>query len=79
MLDAWGEHLAERTGGLPPPHPMLPVIPLGVDAAAVAALADRGEARARVRGELGLGEGDVVVLWVGRLSYYEKAFPQPMF
>ncbi|MBW8814996.1 MAG: glycosyltransferase family 4 protein [Caulobacterales bacterium] len=79
MFDGFGQHLAERTGGRPPPHPALPVIPLGVDAAAFAALADRPQARARARAALGLGEADVLVLWVGRLSYYEKAFPQPMF
>ncbi|WP_293676629.1 glycosyltransferase family 4 protein [uncultured Phenylobacterium sp.] len=79
MLGGWGEHLAERTGGRPPPHPMLPIIPLGVDGPALAARADRPEARARVRAEFGLAEADVLVLWVGRLSYFEKAFPQPMF
>jgi glycosyltransferase involved in cell wall biosynthesis len=79
MFEGLGAHLAERTGGRAPPRPALPVIPLGVDAAALAALADRPQARARLRGELGLAEADVLVLWVGRLSYYEKAFPQPMF
>lgn len=79
MFAGWGEHLAARTGGRPPPHPALPVIPLGVDAAAMAALADRPAARARARAGLGLGDDDVLVLWVGRLSYFEKAFPQPMF
>jgi glycosyltransferase involved in cell wall biosynthesis len=79
MFDAYGEHLAQRTGGRAPPHPALPVIPLGVDAPALAALADRPDVRARVRAELGLADDAVLVLWVGRLSYYEKAFPQPMF
>jgi len=79
MLAGWGEHLAARTGGRPPPQPALPVIPLGVDAQALANLADRPHVRAQMRAELGLAEADVLVLWVGRLSYYEKAFPQPMF
>ncbi|WP_430423769.1 glycosyltransferase family 4 protein [Phenylobacterium sp.] len=79
MFAGWGEHLAERTGGRPPPQPALPVIPLGVDGPAFAALADRPDARARVRATFGLAKDDVLVLWVGRLSYYEKAFPQPMF
>lgn len=79
MFAGWGEHLAERTGGRPPPQPALPVIPLGVDGPAFAALADRPEARARVRAAFGLAPDDILVLWVGRLSYYEKAFPQPMF
>jgi hypothetical protein len=45
----------------------------------MAALADRPEARARVRAQLGLDAEDILVLWVGRLSFFEKAFPQPMF
>lgn len=79
MFAGWGEHLAERTGGRPPPQPALPVIPLGVDAPAFAALADRPDARARARAQFALSPDDILVLWVGRLSYYEKAFPQPMF
>lgn len=79
MFEGWGEHLAQRTGGRPPPHPQLPVIPLGVDGPGFAALADRPEARARARAAAGVGQDDVLVLWVGRLSYFEKAFPQPMF
>ena len=79
MFEGWEAHLAERTGGRAPPRPALPVIPLGVDADRFAALADRPQARAAVRARLGLAEGDVLVLWVGRLSFFEKAFPQAMF
>ena len=79
MFAAWGDHLAERTGGAAPARPALPVVPLGVDGAAFAALADRPDGRAKVRAELGLDAEDVLVLWVGRLSFFEKAFPQPMF
>jgi D-inositol-3-phosphate glycosyltransferase len=79
MFDGWGAHLAERTGGRPPPRPALPIIPLGVNAGEFATLADRPEARARIRARYGLTNADVLVLWVGRLSYYEKAFPQAMF
>jgi glycosyltransferase involved in cell wall biosynthesis len=79
MMADWGGHLAERTGGSAPPEPLLPVIPLGVDGAALAAMADRPEARASRRAELGVGEDDILALWVGRLSFFEKAFPQPMF
>lgn len=79
MFDGWGRHLAERTAGRPPPRPMLPVIPLGVDAGAFAAVADRPGARATARVGQGVGDDDILVLWVGRLSFFEKAFPQPMF
>lgn len=79
MLAEWSDHLGERTGGGPPPQPALPIVPLGVDGPHFAALADRPQVRERLRGELGLAEADVLILWVGRLSYFEKAFPQPMF
>ena len=79
MFADWGDHLAERTGGAAPARPALPIIPLGVDAARFAGLADRPEARARLRAALGLADADILVSWVGRLSYFEKAFPQPMF
>lgn len=79
MFDEYGDFLGERARGVRPPQPQLPIVPLGVDGETFAARADRPEARARLRAELGLGEDDVLVLWVGRLSYYEKAFPQPMF
>ncbi len=79
MFDQWTDYLAERCGGTPPPRPRLPLIPLGVDGAAFAAVADRTEARAGLRAELGVGEDEILVIWVGRLSYFEKAFPQPMF
>jgi glycosyltransferase involved in cell wall biosynthesis len=79
MFDAYGDHLGERMRGIRPPQPQLPVVPLGVKGETYARLADRPEVRAALRAELGLAEEDVLVLWVGRLSYYEKAFPQPMF
>lgn len=79
MLEGWEQHLAERTGGRAPPRPMLPVIPLGVDAPAFAAQAARPDARAKTRTALGLADDDALILWVGRLSYFEKAFPQAMF
>lgn len=79
MFEAWGDHLAERFGGRRRVLPQLPLIPLGVDAAALAALADRPAVRAAARAEIGAGPDDVVVLWVGRHSATEKAFPQPMF
>jgi glycosyltransferase involved in cell wall biosynthesis len=79
MFDEYGDFLGERARGVRPPQPQLPVVPLGVDGESFAARADRPEARARMRAELGLADDDVLVLWVGRLSYYEKAFPQPMF
>ncbi|HTI67683.1 MAG TPA: glycosyltransferase family 4 protein [Caulobacteraceae bacterium] len=79
MFDEWTDYLAERCGGTAPPRPHLPLVPLGVDQAALEALADRPDARASLRAELGVGEDEALVIWVGRLSFFEKAFPQPMF
>lgn len=60
------------------PLPQLPVIPLGVDTAGFAARGDRA-GRGAARTALGVGSDAFVLLWVGRLSYYEKAYPQAMF
>lgn len=79
MFDAWGEHMAERFGATLRPAPRLPLIPLGVDGAGMAALADRPAVRDSRRRALGVAEDEILVLWVGRLSFFEKAFPQPMF
>lgn len=80
MFEAWGDYLGHRFGdGGRRAIPKLPLVPLGVDGARFQALADRPDVRARVRTDLGLGEDDILVLWVGRLSFFEKAFPQPMF
>jgi glycosyltransferase involved in cell wall biosynthesis len=79
MFDAWGGYLAERMAGAAPPRPALPIVPLGVDGPRFAAAADRPDARQAVRARLGLADADVLVIWVGRLSFFEKAFPQAMF
>lgn len=79
MFDEWGEYLGDRFGdGKRVMRPRLPLIPLGVDGPALGAVADRPGVRSATREELGVGEEEVLVLWVGRLSFFEKAFPQPM-
>lgn len=76
QLHAVGEYLAERTGGRPPALPYLPTIPLGVDSAA---FTREPRHRAAWRARLGIGEGDVAALFVGRLSAHAKANPDPMY
>lgn len=78
MFDAYQGYLVERYGGVRAPRPQLPLLPLGVDAQRYATIAGRDDVRASVRAKMGVGEGDVLLLWVGRLSFFEKAFPQPM-
>lgn len=81
MFRGWNDYLIGRFGQEPrrPRMPMLPVVPLGVDYETIAADADRPAARAESRRRLSIAEDDVLVLWLGRLSFFEKAFPQPMF
>jgi starch synthase len=75
MLDAEEARLAERLGATRFPRPLLPVIPLGVDAAR---FTSREAWRAVWRERLGIGTEDVAVLYVGRLSRHGKAHPLPM-
>ncbi len=79
MFDGLAEHLSERLGAVHAPRPRLPVIPLGVDGARFAAISRDTAARARLRADLNVPEDEILVIWVGRLSFFEKAFPQPMF
>ena len=56
----------------------LPVIPLGIDVETFEKRATP-EKRAAQRQALGLGDDDIVLLWVGRLSHAIKAHPLSMF
>jgi D-inositol-3-phosphate glycosyltransferase len=81
MFAAWSEYLNSRYGSNDRRicAPMLPIIPLGVDCDVVEAAADNIASRAHMRSRLGVPDSDILVLWLGRLSFFEKAFPQPMF
>jgi alpha-maltose-1-phosphate synthase len=75
MLEAEETELGRRLGAIRFLRPLLPVIPLGVDAAF---FAPREEWRANWRERLGIRADDVAVLYVGRLSRHGKAHPLPM-
>ncbi len=79
LFDGYGDYLGARFGGAQRPRPHLPLLPLGVDVDETAQAAGRPGRRQALREELGVADGDVLVLWVGRLSFFEKAFPQAMF
>jgi len=79
MFDEWADYLGERIGGEKRIRPMLPLVPLGVNGDVFASAADRPSVRKARREQLGAAEGDIIILWVGRLSFFEKAFPQAMF
>ncbi len=76
VLSPYAEYLRDRLGGEGAAPPLLPVIPLGVDADAF-----RFEAslRAAARAAVGAGDDDVVALFLGRLSFHAKAHPIAMY
>ena len=66
-------------GGTRSPRPQLPLLLLGVDQMNL--IEQRADQRSRefLRRHLRVPEQDVLVLWLGRLSFFEKAYPQGMF
>ena len=78
-FDRWENYLQERLGAATLPRPQLPVIPFGTNVAEIEVQSNDADARARLRASLGIAEDDVMVYFLGRLSYYDKAFPQAMF
>ncbi len=79
MFEALAGHYSSRLGATRAPRPQLPLIPLAVESERLVEQGADQHARATFRQRLGISNDDVLVLWVGRLSYYEKAFPQSMF
>ncbi len=79
VLANWGEYLAARLGGKPVAPIRLPVIPLGVHCDLFPQGEARQTARQRMRALLSVGERDLVALYVGRLTFYAKAHPAPMY
>ena len=79
------DYLERRSGGRFRCPVRLPVIALGVDCDSYGSGNDgdgRGngaEARRALRDRLGIAADDVVVLFVGRLSFHGKAHPTPMY
>ncbi len=76
IIEAQAEYLVERVGAQRLSLPQLPVIPLGVH---TADFKISGEDRAAARKNLGIAEDETVFLYVGRLSYVNKAHPLPMY
>jgi glycosyltransferase involved in cell wall biosynthesis len=74
-LEQHADYLAGRMGRVPTIPLQLPVIPLGVDATRYAEAPDR---RAALRARIGAGRQDVIILFLGRLSFHAKANPLPL-
>jgi glycosyltransferase involved in cell wall biosynthesis len=80
MFEGYADFLASRFGGgKPRPFPAMPVIPLGIEVDEIQARLAGAGPRESMRKELGIAEDEIVVLWVGRLSFVEKAHPSSMF
>lgn len=78
MFEEWRDYLGARFSGEAASAPLLPLIPLGIEASDFPSATENQQGRASLRAELGVGSEELLVLWVGRLSFFEKAFPQPM-
>ncbi len=78
FFDNYGDYIAEQFGAVYKCPVQLPVIPLGIDIEKFAAK-NTPEKRALQRAALGIGDNDIVLLWVGRLSYAIKAHPLAMY
>lgn len=77
LLEAELEYLRWRFGtDVRPTLPQLPVIPLGVHCDDFVFSASE---RAAARHALGIGDDEVVALFMGRLSFHAKAHPHAMY
>ena len=73
------EYLAERTGGKPSISLQLPVIPLGVDCDEQQKYRQQTQTRKALRKTLEVADDDVLVMFLGRLNFYTKAHPTPLW
>lgn len=79
LLDDEAAWLHEHTGAVCANRPQLPIVPLGVDCAALDLdAAAKAQHRQHWRAQWGLNEGDVCVLYMGRLDLRTKANLYPM-
>ncbi|HYD69484.1 glycosyltransferase family 4 protein [Azospirillum sp.] len=79
LLDGYAGYLEERVGAKPKRNAQLPVIPLGVDCDGFTRGPAEDEAGRALRARLGMADGDVAGLFLGRLVFHAKAHPVPMF
>ncbi len=77
VTNAFADYLRDRHGGTPGLRLRLELIPLGVDTECYRPPTEAE--RADWRRALKVAEDEVVVLFVGRQSFHQKAHPFPMF
>jgi starch synthase len=76
IVETAGEHLKDRLGATRLSLPQIPLIPLGVDCNA---FAFDQQACEEARQVLGIAPDEVVVSYIGRLSFHGKAHHVPMY
>lgn len=79
LFERWQAYMADRFGATRLPAPQLPILPLGVDVAKFRRTDQRIAAGRAWRQKLGIADDTLAALYLGRLSYVEKAHPTPMF
>jgi glycosyltransferase involved in cell wall biosynthesis len=75
--DNYATYLRERHGGAPAARIRLAHVPFGIDTEKFRPATE--EERLTSRRELGIAADELCVLFVGRLSYYSKVHPFPMY
>jgi len=78
LWEIYSDYLGQRFGTVFTCPIQLPVIPLGVDAAPLAARATPDK-RAAQRAALNAADNEVILLFFGRMSFATKAHPAPLF
>ncbi len=79
VLGDYSEYLGQRLGCQPQIDIKLPIIPLGVDCNAFFSDTTAKATRDRLRQQFHINPQDIVILYVGRLNFYAKAHPLPMY
>lgn len=83
LFGTWLDYLGQRLGYSSPPtlseRLQLPVIPLGVDFSAFPTPEAAITTRHQQRQQFNISPDDIVVLFLGRLSFSAKAHPVPMY
>jgi len=79
ILEDWGGYLEQRIGTRPVNPVQLPVIPLGIDCGSFPQGEQADQVRAAFRRRMGIAPEDIVVFFMGRLIFYGKAHPVPMY
>ena len=75
----YGAYLEAKFGGKARSPVQLPIIPLGVECDEFAPSRKTERVRSELRKRFDIAKDDVVVLFMGRLSYHAKAHPMPMY